>query len=172
MKQSQGDIQIYVACLASYNSGMLHGTWIDANQDAYAIYDAVQAMLASSPVADAEEWAIHDYEGFEGVRLSEWEGFAEVSELAAFIAERGKIGAELINHLGSMDDARKAMSEAYAGEYASLADFAEELTEQSSDIPEKIRYYIDYDRMARDIEINDVCTVETGVEQVHVFWSH
>lgn len=79
----------------------------------YAIYDEVQAMLAGSPVADAEEWAIHDYEGFEGVRLSESEGFAEVAELAAFVTEHGKIGAELINHLGSIDDARKAMDEAY-----------------------------------------------------------
>ena len=172
MKQSQGDIQIYVACLASYNNGMLHGVWIDANQDAYAIYDAVQTMLAGSPMANAEEWAIHDYDGFEGVRLSECEGFAEVAELAAFVTEHGKIGAELINHLGSIDDARKAMDEAYAGEYASLADFAEELTEQSNDIPENIRFYIDYGRMARDIEINDVFTVETGFQQVHVFWSH
>lgn len=172
MKTSQGDIQIYVACLASHNNGMLHGVWIDANQNAYAIYDAVQTMLAGSPVSDAEEWAIHDYEGFEGVRLSEWEGFAEVSELAAFIAEHGERGAELINHIGSIDDARKALDEAYAGEYTSLADFAEELTEQSTEIPENIRLYIDFDRMARDIEINDVFTVETGFEQIHVFWSY
>ncbi|WP_282077163.1 antirestriction protein ArdA [Epibacterium ulvae] len=172
MKTSQSDIQIYVACLASYNSGILHGAWIDANQDAYAIYDEVQAMLAASPVEDAEEWAIHDYEGFEGIRLSEWEGLAEVSEIAAFIAEHGEIGAELIHHLGSIEDARKALDEAYAGEYTSLVDFAEELTEQSTEIPENIRLYIDYDRMARDIEINDVFTVETGFEQVHVFWSH
>ena len=55
MKQPQGDIQIYVACLASYNNGILHGAWIDANQDANAIYGAVQAMLADSLVADAEE---------------------------------------------------------------------------------------------------------------------
>jgi len=69
MKTSQGDIQIYVACLASYNNGILHGAWINAEQDAYAIYDEVQTMLTASPVKDAEEWAIHDYEGFEGVRL-------------------------------------------------------------------------------------------------------
>ncbi|WP_299671806.1 antirestriction protein ArdA [uncultured Roseobacter sp.] len=172
MKTSQGDIQIYVACLASYNSGQLHGTWIDAEQDANAISDEVQAMLAASSMDDAEEWAIHDYEGFEGVRVSEWEGFAEVSKLAAFIAEHGKMGAALINHLGSIEEARKAIEDSYAGEYCSLAEFAEELTEQSTDIPESIRSYIDYNRIARDIEINDVFTVETGVEQVHVFWSH
>lgn len=161
-----------IDALASYNNGHLHGAWIDAEQEPYAIYDAVQAMLAVSPMQDAEEWAIHDYEGFEGVRLSEWEGFAEASDLAAFIAEHGKVGAELIATLGSLEYARKAIEDSYAGAYRSLADFAEELTEQSTEIPENLRFYIDYDRMARDIEINDVFTVETGYEQVHVFWSH
>jgi len=29
--------RIYVACLAAYNAGKLHGEWIDADQDAEAI---------------------------------------------------------------------------------------------------------------------------------------
>ncbi|MCT8003625.1 antirestriction protein ArdA [Sphingomonas sanguinis] len=54
--------RIYVACLAAYNNGYLHGTWIDADQDADQIRDEIAAMLARSPVEDAEEYAIHDYE--------------------------------------------------------------------------------------------------------------
>ncbi|MEJ8561563.1 antirestriction protein ArdA [Yoonia sp. GPGPB17] len=172
MKQFEGDIRVYVACLAAYNNGILHGCWIDAEQDADVIYDDVKAMLAASPMEDAEEWAIHDYEGFEGVQLSECEGFAAVSELAAFISEHGEIGGQLINHLGSLDEAKKAIEDAYAGEYKSLAEFAEELTEQSTEIPENLRYYIDYEAMARDIEINDVFTIDTCSHKVHVFWSH
>ena len=61
--------RIYVACLAAYNNGHLHGRWIDANQDPDAIQVEISAMLAASPIADAEEWAIHDYEGYEGARL-------------------------------------------------------------------------------------------------------
>lgn len=30
------DNRIYVACLASYNNGVLHGKWIDATADARA----------------------------------------------------------------------------------------------------------------------------------------
>jgi len=56
--------RIYVACLAAYNAGRLHGRWIDAAQDAADIQAEVRKMLAASPQADAEEWAIHDYEGF------------------------------------------------------------------------------------------------------------
>jgi antirestriction protein len=59
----------------------------------------------------------------------------------------------------------------YAGVYKSLAEFTEELTEQTTPIPESLQYYIDYDRMARDLEVNEVFTVELGYEEIHIFWS-
>ncbi|MCG8594183.1 MAG: antirestriction protein ArdA, partial [Kiloniellales bacterium] len=37
--------RIYVACLAAYNAGHLHGCWIDAIQDAEDIQDDINAML-------------------------------------------------------------------------------------------------------------------------------
>jgi antirestriction protein len=43
------EYRIYAACLASYNSGVLHGRWIDADQDADAIRDEIAAMLRESP---------------------------------------------------------------------------------------------------------------------------
>lgn len=79
--------RIYVACLAAYNNSILHGEWIDAAQEPWALYDDVRAMLSASPVAGAEEWAIHDCEGFGGVRIGEHTGLERVSELATFIAE-------------------------------------------------------------------------------------
>lgn len=121
MKQSKGDIRINVACLAAYNSGYLHGAWIDAEQNAYDIYADVRKMLATSPVEDAEEWAIHDYEGFEGAPVSEYMGLERVAELAAFIAEHGEIGGKLVEHFRDLVDARKAIEDAYAGAYRSLA---------------------------------------------------
>ncbi len=50
---------IYVACLASYNSGILHGKWILADQTVSAIYDEIHELLEESPIEDAEEYAIH-----------------------------------------------------------------------------------------------------------------
>jgi antirestriction protein len=78
--------RVYVACLAAYNSGYLHGAWIDAAQEPWSIYDDVKTMLAASPVAGAEEWAIHDDEGLGGVRIEEYTSFERVSDLAAFVA--------------------------------------------------------------------------------------
>lgn len=79
--------RIYVACLAAYNNGYLHGAWIDADREPWAIWANIRDMLARSPIPDAEEHAIHDYEGFEGVRIAEYADIERVSEIAAFIGE-------------------------------------------------------------------------------------
>ncbi len=172
MTNPQSEIQIYVACLAAYNNGILHGAWIDATQDEADIWAGIKAVLKTSPIEDAEEWAIHDYDGFEGVHISEYEGISSLCELAAFIEEHGTLGAKLYTHLGEdLESAQKAMEDGYTGEYKCLAEFAQELTENSSRVPENLAYYIDWEAMARDMEINDVFTIETGFEETHVFWN-
>lgn len=42
-------IRIYAACLASYNSGVLHGRWIDADSDVDTMQAEISAMLRESP---------------------------------------------------------------------------------------------------------------------------
>lgn len=163
--------RIYVACLAAYNNGILHGAWVDAAQDAWALYDNVKAMLAVSPIAEAEEWAIHDYEGFGGLRLEEYTGLDRVAELAAFIAEHGAIGAALLDYCGGdIDEAREAMAERYFGTHTSLADYVQDVTEETTAIPSTLRYYIDWQAMARDAEMSgDLFTIATAWDVVHVF---
>lgn len=167
--EKKDPIRIYVACLASYNNGTLHGVWIDASQGVEGIWKDVSQMLLKSPAEYAEEWAIHDYEGFEGIHLSEYASFETVADYAKFIEEHGKLGGKLIAYYGDLDDARDAISDHYAGEFDSLSDYAEQLTEETTQIPEALRYYIDYEAMARDLEINDVLAIEDG-QSVHVFW--
>jgi antirestriction protein len=166
--------KIYVACLAAYNNGKLHGAWIDADQSADAIHEEIKAMLASSPEAGAEEWAIHDYEGFGAVRISEWESMEMIAAMSALISEHGELGVAALAHFcGDIQEARSALEENYCGQYRSLADFAQEITEETTSIPQNLAYYIDYSAMARDMEMNgDVFTIETGFEAVHVFWNH
>jgi antirestriction protein len=48
--------RIYVACLASYNNGVLHGAWIDAGQSADEIHAEIQEMLAASPENHTCQW--------------------------------------------------------------------------------------------------------------------
>src|SRR4051812_38892101 len=109
------EIRIYVADLAAYNSGILHGVWIDATLDVEDIQEQIDAMLKASPVADAEEYAIHDHEGFDGYSLGEYEGIQAAHDVAAFIEEYPDFGAMLISNFGNIDDARKAAEENYCG---------------------------------------------------------
>lgn len=164
------DIRIYVADLAAYNPGHLHGAWVDATQDMDGIQEQVDAMLATSPVEGAEEYAIHDFEGFGSYRVGEYERLERVRQIACFIEEHPDMGAALLAHFNDLDQARKAADEAYCGCYASLADYAQELTEQTTSIPDSLAGYIDYSAMARDLEYGgEVLVIETGFEQVHVF---
>ncbi|XOV77470.1 MAG: antirestriction protein ArdA [Aestuariibacter sp.] len=164
------DIQIYVADLAAYNAGYLHGVWIDATLSTDDIQNEIQAMLAKSPVSDAEEYAIHDYEGFEGVSLSEWEGLDSVHQMANFIEEHGALAAGLINHFDDVDTAIKAIDDGYHGCYESLADYAQQVTEDCTTIPQHLQYYIDYESMARDWDMSgDIFTIELVHDELHVF---
>jgi len=106
--------------------------------------------------------------------VSEYEGIQSLQEVACFIEEHGEIAGDLLSHFGdSIDDAQKAIEENYSGCYSSLADYAKELTEDSTQIPEHLAYYIDYEKMGRDIELSgDIFTIETGYQEVHIFWSH
>ena len=166
--------RIYVACLAAYNNGCLHGRWIDATAPD-EIAGEVRAMLAASPIPNAEEWAIHDYEGFEGVNLSEYASFETVCELADFIEENGELGGKVLSHFGDDLAEARAAFEDYAGEYRSSADFAEQLHEgefsERTEISESLRYYIDWQALARDMALNgEIMVFQTGFDEVHVFW--
>lgn len=74
---------IYVACLSAYNNGLLHGDWIDCDQDPDDIQAEIDEILNTSPCREyeaCEDWAIHDSEGF-GKLLSECESIEYISAL-------------------------------------------------------------------------------------------
>ena len=164
--------KIYVACLAAYNNGFLHGQWIDANQDAEAIHAEIQDMLEQSPVGGAEEWAVHDYEGFEGLRLSEYESIEDVAQYAQLIEEHGEAWALYAEYVGTDYATREAFQEAHHGEWDSEEAFAEHLAEETMEIPERLQYYIDYEKLARELFINDYFSAKGGGYKVHVFSRH
>ena len=165
--------RIYVACLAAYNSGVLHGAWIEVEDDADAVWDQIKAMLKASPVPLAEEHAIHDYEDFGGLEIAEYASIDRVVEVAAFLRERGQLGALVAAHFGGdVSQAQGAFEDSYRGVFESLADCFQEMTEETTTIPEALRLYIDYEAMARDAELSgEVFTIETARDEVHVFWA-
>ena len=169
------EIRIYVADLAAYNNGVLHGVWIDATEELAVIWEQINAMLKVSPVEEeAEEYAIHDYEGFGSHSVGEYSGIEELHEIACFIDEYPEIGSDVLANFGDdLEQARKSLEENYCGCHKSIADYAQDLTESTSEVPKHLEFYVDYDRMGRDMEMSgDIFTIETAHDEVHVFWNN
>jgi antirestriction protein len=162
--------RIYVACLASYNAGRLHGAWIDAGQDADDIQAAVSAMLAASPAPDAEEWAIHDSEGLG--RIGEWESFERVAAIGQAIAEAGDDAPALLAWLDDdNDNDPEEFADCYAGCWESLADFAYDINDGNS-LTGRLDHYIDWESVGRDLRLSgDVWTADARDGGVYVYWS-
>ena len=138
------------------------------------IQTEVQAMLAGSPEPIAEEWRLHDHEGFGGIHLSEWASFEEVHQIVLLIEEHGALGAELLSHWNNdVDEVRRLFDDGfYLGAFDSVAAYAQEITEETTEIPDHLRYCVDYASTARDMELNgDIFTVDLGHE-VHIFMNH
>ena len=161
--------QIYVACLAAYNSGYIHGRWVDAMQGVDGIYEDINGMLADSPVEDAEEWALHDYSGFGSTRIEEYESIETVVNIAEFINGHGELGSTLLGEY-SIDDAQRFLDDHYHGSWDSEVDFAQSMFEEcySDAIPDYLAGYFDHEAFSRDLFINDYFSVEAQ-GQTHVF---
>jgi antirestriction protein len=167
--------RIYVACLASYVEGKLYGTWIDANQSPDDIQEAIDAMLAKSPRANAEEWRIDDTKGFDPIKNTELCSVEEISDIANVLTEYGpEVVQAAMGHNTETSELLEWIQENYAGSFRTLEDWAEEFmsdTGQLNEIPENLRAYFDFEKWARDAELGgDVFTVEGGLG-VHVFWN-
>lgn len=180
--------RVYVASLMDYNNGILHGAWIDAAQDEDDFATDVAAMLSKSPTAasegsTAEEWAIHDYEGFGGLKLSEHESLESVSTHARMIAEHGPAWAAYANMVGAEHATEDGFEDAYCGEYESEEDFAYQLADDIGlfDIRDSFDHkvdvstletYFDWDKWTRDLFMGDYSSAESPSGGVYVFRSY
>jgi antirestriction protein len=174
--------RVYVACLAAYNNGWLHGKWIDAAQDFDTFRDEINEMLKASPVTKeygeiAEEWAIHDFEGFGSYRVEEWSGLEKLCEIAELLNdEQGELVLEIIAHLGSgtsIEDAKEFLENNYQGIHKDVGEYAEYITNECGNhIPSHLQYYINWDQMGRDMECNgEIFTIELN-DGMHVFFNN
>jgi antirestriction protein len=159
--------KIYVACIAAYNAGKLHGEWIDAAQDADDLEAAIQEMLKVSPIPNAEEWRIDDSEGFHG--LEPPTNLEELSELAYTIEEHGEVYALWAGHVGLEYATAEGFTDKFIGSYENLAEYAETMLEELNELPADLRIYFDFQRFGEDLDRGgDITAIESG-RQVHVF---
>ena len=127
-------------------------------------------------VPSAEEYAIHDYEDFEGISLGESEDLDRVAALASALEEHGGAFAAWYENGTASDDPTdwaEEFADAYAGEWNSLEAYAEELLDDMGtfqNMPDMLRNYFDMDAYARDLVLGgDVWTAKTPDFNVWVF---
>lgn len=167
--------RFWAACLASYNNGILHGEWIDANQHTDHVHHDIQTMLLDSPIPGAEEHAIHDYEQFGPIRLSEYESPETVARLGQGLAEHGEAFGHWAEAVGTSSDQLADFDQHYLGHWDSLANYAEHLIDDLGENTDTIgstwlRPYIriDYEALGRDMGYDlHVGTAAAG--GVHLF---
>ena len=136
-------------------------------------------MLARSPMPGAEEWAIHDYEGFGPVRLGEYEDLATVSQIAQGMAEHGPAFAHWAARCDSTDpDDLARFDDVYLGHWHSLEAYAEDLLDDlglddliERSVPDYLQPYVRVDLagFARDLEYSGDVASSEGDNGVYLF---
>lgn len=128
--------RIYVADLASYNNGVLHGAWFDLTtySDVDDLKADIQTQVIETSKFAGEEYAIHDYDGISG----EWGEYPDLEKLlehVKMVEEHGEAWNAFIEMVGTHYSATEDdFNSTYVGQYDSEADFAEEFAFESGRI--------------------------------------
>ena len=156
--------RVWIASLADYNAGRLHGDWVDAAVDGAELVAAAQAILARSDEPGAEEWAIFDYDNFGPYRVGEYEDLHQVAAVARGIAEDGEAFATYAQLSGARgEDLETGYVEAFVGYWESRDAFIDELLDDfnvddtlTEALPDwlRARVSIDRDGVLRDLLVD------------------
>lgn len=170
-RKHRGEVapQIWAASLADYNSGILHGQWLEAAQSVEELEADIAAMLARSKQPNAEEWGIFDYQGFGQLRLGEYESLAVVSRVAMGIVEHGPAFAAWAELHDADPGMLEAFQDAYIGEYESREAFAQTIVDDfgiedilSRELPAWLAAHVSVDLagIAHDLQISGDIWIE------------
>tara|TARA_R100000234_G_C4954115_1_gene158773 strand:+ start:241 stop:819 length:579 start_codon:yes stop_codon:yes gene_type:complete len=181
-KNTDIERSIYVACLSSYNNGILHGKWIKLltkkpyqdeevwEFDKNYIQDEINSMLKSSKMPNSEEWAIHDYDNF--IDLGEYPSIDEIENYMYAIEKHGYEVVKGFKEMYPSEDISSLDDRTYHTGYASFKEYAEQhadaclLSSYSQD--SAILRYFDYESYAKDLEY-DYSVYETDTHDVIIF---
>lgn len=142
----------------------------------------------SEPYPSAEEWAIHDFEGFGGIPVPEYVSIEKVAALAEAIVHYGPdVVAAYVVYCGGLQYADlDEIGDRYVGTYDSVEEY---IDEAFSDLLNQLEnaernyyggrrnhvsmvHYIDKEAFARDMELNGDIYVVTRNGKKVIFYTH
>ena len=178
MGTTETSLRVYIASLCDYNSGILHGIWLDVT-DVDTMQEAINKMLAESPTAKregcvAEEWSIHDSE-FGGVNVGEQESLETLWSWAKGFEEHGDAFLAWVNNSPHDNTEESDFVDVFRGEWDSLADYVADFWEQNGDFKANDHWahptnFIDWESLAHSWELNgDVWTERSTNGKVWIF---
>ena len=159
---------VFIQSLADYNAGRIVGEWVDVSEmDIDALWDAINKILSQSQEENAEEWEVAGYEGFYELTPTHPKTIIKVAET---LAEHGEAYAIYALYVGENYATVEGFEDSYHGTWDSFLEFATEMFDECylSELPEHLRYYIDYEAFARDLSM-DYYHEQGEDGKVHIF---
>lgn len=179
-------LKIYLTDLAAYNKGFLFGEWVslpcsDLDETLSKILRAGEAMcfIEESYFEKHEEYFITDYE-WEDIKLfeiGEYENIFALNKQLKLVESCNSLELKAIRFLlseqitSNLEDAYYKADDVTIYENQTMEDVAYELLNECYDLdklPSIISCHIDYDAVARDLELDGNYTViENDVYEYH-----
>ena len=164
--------RVWVGCLACYNAGRLTGEWVDALEAAAF----VPCTLVDYGGPHEEFWVM-DHENFQGFLKGECSP-TEAQETAEVMSEIEESGLPLeavalwVANVGVdlHDLDRRAVEEAYEGEWDTEQEFAQEFAQEVAELDDAVwpLTYIDWESATREL-MCDYTSLRSGSGRVYIF---
>lgn len=159
------EIKIYLTNLAEYNAGTLVGKWLELPLSDEELEKEMREVLG-----DDEEYFITDYEA--PFNIDEYENLSGLNEFAESVMDlEGNDQESLVFLISDMGFSKEEALEKYQDVVfypgMTVEDVASELVEEGifGDLNETIKSYIDYEKLARDLQIDGYYETPKGT-----FW--
>lgn len=172
--------EIYVICKATYQSGNIHGVWVDITKPMQDILKRIalmkhesghlgSEMLSEGYCPDPGTYLIHCHIGFYNLKIDVNASIEDVRAYGLFISQYGELGAKLIViNNGNLEKAKRFIDEYYLGEYESRTAYAKEFFKQPylSQIPKALSCHVNCDCVEETILQSFFVKIS---DKVHVF---
>ncbi|NEO33223.1 MAG: antirestriction protein ArdA [Symploca sp. SIO3C6] len=174
--------RIYVVCNSTYNSGLLHGCWIDCDQEPDEIWLDIKHILPDFPTNDTPEWTIYNYENFGSIHISQYEDINQLSLWANLISEHPEDKDAVAAYISwAKETGLEISSSEFQSRYCGYWDKGKDFALKSEEIEQAYNWsqfekdytfwsrHIDWESVVRDLELSNAYHYARADHGIYVF---